>query len=179
MAKKKKKMRQRISKSRMLFYIMLVVGLTFVLRYAILLLLLGMLPTFVARYVDRSEDGNNSRVIGTCNFAGVMPFIADLFKQGITSDSVYSTMFDPAAWLVMYGAAAFGWGLVLFFPKAVYFLMETVQDSSVKTLQAKQQQIVDEWGLEVEKTSRRALRNATFQEEQRQKKKKNGEEKAA
>lgn len=168
--KTKKGRGRRIGKGRVLLYLLCLVGLAFLLRYAVLLLLLGMLPAFVARYVDTSADGNHSRVIFTCNFAGVMPFIVDLFKKGITSDNVHTMLFDPGVWLTMYGAAAFGWGLVWFFPKAVYFLMELAQDSAVNALNAKQQQIVDEWGLEVEKTSRRALRNASFREEQKHKK---------
>lgn len=173
MAKKAKKttMGKRISKKRMMLYMLCLILLAFVLRYAVLLLLLGMLPAFVARYIDTSDDGNNARVILTCNFAGVLPFLLDLFKKGISSDSVHGMLFNPTVWLTMYGAAAFGWALVWFFPKAVHFVMEMVQTSSINALNAKQQQIVDEWGLEVEKTSRRALRNAAFREEQKHKKK--------
>lgn len=173
MAKKEKKTAtgKRISKKSMMLYLVCLIVLAFVLRYAVLLLLLGMLPTFVARYVDTSKDGNHARVILTCNFAGVLPFLLDLFKKGISSDSVHGMLFDPTVWLTMYGAAAFGWGLVWFFPKAVHFVMEMAQESGINALNAKQQQIVDEWGLEVEKTSRRALRNATFREEHKQKQK--------
>lgn len=171
MAKKKSKKsaKGRISKKRMLVYIVLVILLALVLSFATLLVLLGMLPTFVARYVDQGADKNHSRVIGACNLAGVLPYLSDVIKKGITSDLVYDMLFNPQVWLVMYGAAAFGWALVWLFPKAVHFLLEIVQGNSVSMLKAKQQQIVDEWGSEVEKTSRRALRNATFKEEQKQK----------
>lgn len=155
------------SKLRVAVYLVIGLGLTVVLTFAMLLLLLGMLPSFVARYVDTSSDHNNSRVIAYCNLAGVLPFIVELFKKGISSEAVASMMVNPHIWLVMYGAAAFGWALVWFFPQAVYFVLDMVQNSSIEKLKVKQQQIVDEWGVEVEKTSRRALRNASFKEESR------------
>ena len=164
---KKHKIRKgkKIGKLRALVYVIGVILMTVVLKFAVLLLLIGMLPAFVARYVDSSDDCNNSRVISYCNLAGVLPFIAELFKKGISSEAVSNTMLTPHVWLVMYGAAAFGWALVWFFPQAVYFVLDIAQNSTIAKLNTRQQQIVDEWGLEVEKTSRRALRNAAFREE--------------
>jgi len=160
---------------RIVFYIIGIIGLMMIMSYGTLLFLLGMLPTFVASYVDHSHDRNNYRVVAACNFSGVLPFVMDLWKQGITSDSVTNMLMNPQVWLLMYGAAAFGWGVVWFFPKAMHMLLEMVQNSTIKSLEAKQQQIVDEWGIDVEKASRKALRNAAFQEEKRQKKKAAGE----
>lgn len=163
----KKKTSKKTSKFKKLLYLVALIALAVVLSFGILLFLLGMLPAFVASYVDSSEERNNFRVVAACNFSGVLPFIMQVWKQGITSDSVIDVMLTPSAWMVMYGAAAFGWALVWFFPQAVYFVLDMVQNNSINSLKSKQQQIVDEWGLEVEATSRRTLRNAVYQEEKR------------
>lgn len=164
MSKKKRKR----SKLRAIFYIFGFVLLIVALSFGAVLFTLGMLPSFVANYVDGSEDRNHFRVVAACNFSGVLPFIVDLFRKGdITSDSVYSILFTPYVWLVMYGAAGFGWALVWLFPRAVHFMLQIVQASSANNLRNKQQQIVDEWGIEVELTSNRALRNAMFADERK------------
>lgn len=168
MAKKKEKKNKKAGKRKIniLFYLVGFILLIVIMSFGAVLVTLGMLPTFVASYVDNTDDRNHVRVVAACNFAGVLPFIADLFKKGdISSDAVYDLLFTPYVWLVMYGAAAFGWALVWFFPQAMHLLLNMAQDNSVKALRDKQQQIVDEWGLEVETTSRRALRNAAFAEE--------------
>jgi hypothetical protein len=168
MAKKKKSSKPKSSKMRVIYYIVGFILLIVILSFAAVLFILGMLPSFVASYIDRTQDRSQCRVVAACNFSGVMPYIVPLFKGGeITSDAVNKLLFDPTVWLVMYGAAGAGWFLVWFFPQAVHFFLNLVQDSSVGGLRTKQQQIVDEWGLEVETTSKRALRNAMFAEERR------------
>lgn len=167
MAKSKEQKRKK-SKLRVILYIVGFIVLIVLLSFAAVLFMLGMLPSFVANYADTTKDRNHVRIIAACNFSGVLPYLAQLYKKGeITSDAVNALLLNPTVWLVMYGAAAFGWLLVWFFPRAVHFVLNLVQDTSVKGLRDKQQQIVDEWGLEVETTSKRALRNAMFAEERR------------
>lgn len=160
-----KKTRKR-SKFRVILYLIGFILLIVALSFGAVLVTLGMLPSFVASYVDGSKDRNAFRVVAACNFSGVLPFLVDLLRKGeITSDNVYSILFTPHAWLAMYGAAAFGWALVWLFPRGGHFALQIVQKSSANSLREKQQQIVDEWGSEVEATSRRALRNAAFTDE--------------
>lgn len=145
--------------------IVVFVVLLVVLGFATMLVVLGMLPALVASYVDTSSGRLAFRVILACNFAGVFPFLMSLYKEGpATSDRVYDLIFTPYIWVVMYGAAAFGWGLVWFFPRASHYVLNRMQDASVASYREKQQQIVDEWGLEVEAASKRALRNILFSE---------------
>lgn len=168
MAQNKKDKKKKGSKFRILFYIAGTILLVAVLSFAAVLFMLGMLPSFVANYADNSKDRNPFYIVAACNFSGVMPYIAQLFRNGeITSDAVNNLLFDPTVWLVMYSAAAFGWFLVWFFPRAVHYVLNLVQDTAVNGLRERQQQIVDEWGLEVENSSKRALRNAAFAEERR------------
>lgn len=173
MAKKNGRKDQKNKKRKVNVFLYLIgfLVLVAVLSFGAVLVALGMLPTFVASYVDNTEDRNHVRVVAACNFAGVVPFIADLFRKGaITSNNVYDLLFTPYVWMVMYGAAAFGWALVWFFPLAMHRIFNLSQDSAVRKLRGQQQDIVDEWGLEVETASRRALRNFMFSEERKTRK---------
>lgn len=146
-------------KKWVLNFICLVI-LAFALRYAALLFLLGMLPSFAAGYIDKSRDRNVLKTVTACNLAGVMPFIMELWRNGITSSSVHGAMMDSYIWLVMYGASGFGWLLVWFFPQAAYFILEVMQSSAIASLNRQQQQIVDEWGTQVQTSSSRIARGS-------------------
>ena len=172
MASEKKKKPGKVrkgSKKRTFMMVMLLLVLTPVLRYGMLIFVLGMLPWLVATYVDDTQERNPSRVMLACNFSGVMPIMTALWKKGISFDNMWSVMMDPSSWLIMYGAAAFGWVLLWFFPVAVHFVLDLFQNSNVHGLKKRQQDIVDEWGMQVELASRRAGRNQAFADDQREK----------
>lgn len=167
--KKKKVTRRKGSKKRTIMIILMLLVLTPILRYALLLFVLGLLPWFVASYVDNTEERNWSRVMLACNFSGVLPIMAGLWRKGISFDNMWSVMMDPVSWLIMYGAAFFGWVLLWFFPQAVHFVLDLFQNSNVSGLKKRQQDIVDEWGMQVELASKRANRNQAFADDRKEK----------
>lgn len=141
--------------------------LIYFLSFAALLVMLGMLPTLVAIYVDQSKDHSHSKVIGACNVAGVLPFISDLLRQGITASNVHGILLSANAWVTMLGAAGLGWALVWAFPRGAYAALEYMQQNNISGLKKRQQLIIDEWGPDVETTASRALRNATYKDEKK------------
>lgn len=163
--KKTSKPKRKRSKLALLRNIIVMVVLTFTLRYAVTLFVLGMLPYFVATYADQSNERNASKVVFACNFAGVLPYIVQVWTQGISPENVQAMLGNMYVWLVMYSAAGFGWLLVWSLPKIVHFTLDSIQNSNVHSLRKKQQTIVSEWGMQVEAVSRRALRNAAIIEE--------------
>ncbi|MBM3617691.1 MAG: hypothetical protein FJX23_04020 [Alphaproteobacteria bacterium] len=139
--------------------------LIYFLSFAALLVILGLVPSFVAGYVDRTPDKAKAKVVAACNLAGIVPFVSDLVKQGITSNNVHSVLLSGYTWLVMLGAAGLGWALVWGFPKASHAVLGYMQKSNVAALRKRQQQIIDEWGKDVETTAQRALKNSNFRDE--------------
>lgn len=147
-----------------LLYFIIFILMAAALRYAVLLFMLGMLPTFTAHYVDRSKERNLTKIVFSCNLSGVLPYLSKLWKNGISADSVQQLLADPHVWLVMYFAAAMGYVLVWFFPQMVHFVLETKQRATITALQHKQQVIIDEWGMQVETAAEKFLRNAAYEE---------------
>lgn len=139
--------------------------LIYFLSFAALLVILGLVPSFVAGYVDRTPDKAKAKVVGACNLAGIVPFVSDLVKQGITSNNVHAVLLSGYTWLVMLGAAGLGWALVWGFPRASHAVLDYVQKSNVAALRKRQQQILDEWGRDVEVTANRALKNSAFKDD--------------
>lgn len=138
------------SKKRTVMIVLLLFSMTILLRYAALLFALGMLPAFVASYVDASQERYNYRIVFACNLAGVLPFILQLWQSGISAESVQDKLSDTNVWLTMYGAAGAGWVLVWVFPRLVHFIISAVQQGKVNLLKQKQKQILDEWGDDVQ-----------------------------
>lgn len=160
---KKKKKGSRLQTIILGFFGTLI--LIYFINFAALLVLLGLLPSFVAGYIDRSPDLAKAKVVTACNLAGIVPFVADLLRQGITSSNVHSVLLSGYTWVVMLSAAGLGWVLVWGFPKGAHAVLEYMNKNNVAGLRKRQQQIVDEWGLEVEMTASRALKNSAYKDE--------------
>src|SRR5258706_15402432 len=75
----------------------------------VLLLVLGLLPTIVAWFVDRREEKYAAYCVGGFNLSGVMPYLFVLWASGNRMHDFYLIAKNPFAWLVMLGAAALGW----------------------------------------------------------------------
>ena len=76
MAKKDKKKNKQNVKSRSSKKSWILLGIAMlalipVLGSAVLIIVLGLLPAFVANYVDMSEDRNLAKAVLACNIAGV------------------------------------------------------------------------------------------------------------
>lgn len=142
----------------------------FFMSYAGLLIVVGMMPTFVAFYVDRSRYRENAKVVATCNLTGLMPFIIQGFERGVRSTSVQNMIFDSYTWLSILGFSAFGWMLVWLFPRVSIAIISYVQNSHAAILQKQQQAIIDEWGTEIEaEVQRLNLRKAALMSDPKRK----------
>lgn len=139
--------------------------LIYFINFAALLVMLGLLPSFVAGYVDRSPDLAKAKVVTACNIAGIVPFVADLMRQGITSSNVHGVLLSGGTWVVILGAAGLGWALVWGFPRGAHAVLDFIQKSNVAAMHKRQQQIIDEWGMEVQMTAGRALKNSVFKDD--------------
>lgn len=78
---------------------------------SVILLVLGLLPSWIAFVVDR----NVGKVAGKCvlamNLVGVAPYPLNQWVVGGAgqADAAFAALSDPYSWAVMYGAASLGW----------------------------------------------------------------------
>jgi len=134
-------------------------GIWFVLAGAIVLLVgafptfvvagVGLLPTVIALFIDLKTGKNESIAVGTLNVAGVLPFIANLWVAGHTLNKALLIVTDVYAWLVMYGAAAAGFGLLQLMPQVALKGVDALSRRRVQKIKDRQQKLIKEWGSDI------------------------------
>ncbi|WP_434622543.1 hypothetical protein [Azospirillum sp. B2RO_4] len=143
MARKKKK------KGGGLTLILLIIPAALIVLPTTILFGIGMIPTIVAYVVDRDPDKSAPITVGGLNFCGCMPFAIDLWKHQHTIGAAAKVFADPLAWLVMYTAAAVGWGIYYGIPPLVAGMEVTRAEKRVEVLKQKKVSLVQEWGPDV------------------------------
>ncbi|PWC76753.1 hypothetical protein [Azospirillum sp. TSH64] len=143
MARKKKK------KGGALTLILLIVPAALIVLPTTILFGIGMIPTIVAYVVDRDPDKSAPITVGGLNFCGCMPFAIDLWKHQHTIGAAAKIFADPLAWLVMYSAAAVGWGIYYGIPPMVAGMEVSRAEKRVEVLKQKKVALVQEWGPDV------------------------------
>ncbi len=122
-------------------------------KHSFIFFLAGMLPSIVARLVDKTRDRLYFTIVSGFNFAGVAPFMIDLWNQGNTAAAVQQTANNAYAWLVMYGTASLGWLLIIFTPSVIHSILAAISNSKVVNLEKEQRELIEEWGPEVKRDS--------------------------
>ena len=109
----------------------------------------GMLPTFVALIVDRSATRLSWICVGGLNFAGCFPYVLDLWFGRQTIARGLEIASDPFALVVMFGMAALGWMFFLAIPPVSVAVVDMLRKNQVTRLRDHQGELVQEWGRKV------------------------------
>ncbi|MEO9900603.1 hypothetical protein [Nisaea sp.] len=112
----------------------------------VLVLGLGMLPTFAAMMVDQRREKYTTLCVGCMNFVGVLPFVARLWSEDHSYAKAFEIMADPFAWLTMLGAAGLGWCIYLLAPGVVSMGIAMRIEQRIGRLRRRQRELVEEWG---------------------------------
>jgi hypothetical protein len=116
------------------------------------LLLVGLLPTFVALITDNDPHKSSTAAIGAMNFAGLTPFVIDLWVKGQTMENAFIILRQPSNWLIMLGAAGIGQLIVFAVPQAMASLTLARAESRLKLLKQNLEQLKAGWGSDVATT---------------------------
>lgn len=141
--------RKRKKKGGALTLILLIIPAALIVLPTSILFGVGMIPTIVAYIIDRDPDKSAPITVGGLNFCGCMPFAIDLWKHQHTIGAAAKIFADPLAWMVMYSAAAVGWGLYYGIPPLVAGMEVTRAEKRVDVLKQKKVALVQEWGPDV------------------------------
>lgn len=125
---------------------LIVAGLLVVSFQTVVLLFFGMMPTLVARIIDRSYKHAATFCVGGMNFCGVFPYLLKLWKVNHTLAGAGDILTDVFALLAMYGSAAFGWMLFVLIPPGVVTFLNVMAQRRVAQLRTRQREIIEEWG---------------------------------
>jgi hypothetical protein len=130
----------------MLGFSVVAVALLVVAAPALILLFVGMAPTAVALLIDRDAEKHAAISVAMLNFAGLSPYLADFVLGSASLGQAMAQVYTVFVLVVIYGAAAAGWVLVLLLPPVSAIVLGGLTDSRIQALRKEQKQLVEDWG---------------------------------
>jgi hypothetical protein len=88
--------------------------------------------------------------VGALNLAGAAPYLTDLWFKGHTIDAAVGIITSVLAWALFYVSAAVGWAIYAVTPNVVSSFMAMTAGRQITSLRARQRDLVQTWGPDVE-----------------------------
>lgn len=122
-----------------------------VLQFGFIFLLISMLPSFVANFVDPDPGKHKFKVVMCCNIAAVIPTMAPMFEASFHFKPYDITVLisNPSLWLFIYGGAGIGWALIFLCNQMAYYIVAARNDFVIYQIEEQQRRLVEEWGPQV------------------------------
>ncbi|HEU5046493.1 MAG TPA: hypothetical protein VFT64_01475 [Rickettsiales bacterium] len=149
MAKKPADPSANKSKRRMGILMALSIAGAGVLKMSFLFFFIGMIPAMVAYIVDHDPKKYTSYTVAALNFAGMFPYMMDVYAQGGTLLAIKDRLTDPLVWFVMYGSAGLGWVIVHCSPLIAAVVLDGLYKGRILHLEIQQKRAIEDWGKEV------------------------------
>ncbi|MDB5490416.1 MAG: hypothetical protein JWO78_265 [Micavibrio sp.] len=144
MTKKKRGMSIQV---RAILIFSLICGLIFM--PTMVLVIIGMLPTLTAVFIDRSSEKTRGVTVGALNLAGCMPFLLQLWGGGNTLDHAFTIITDPRTIIVMYCAASVGYIVDWAVSGLVATIMVQTSGTRLQNMAKRRTDLIARWGREV------------------------------
>lgn len=156
--------RRRMGGRSKLLLILFSLGLMAVFRTGFVFIIIGMMPSIVASFLDVTRKRYMFKSVLACNLAGMMPFIGELLRHGPNSVTMQNIMGDAGNWVIIYGSALIGWMMVRGMPMIAYSFINGFHSTQIMRLRGNQKRIENEWGPEVTRLSRKNRETAEEEE---------------
>ncbi|MEX2642577.1 MAG: hypothetical protein WD270_03945 [Acetobacterales bacterium] len=134
------------SRTNQILILVLVSALVVLSLPTCVLLAFGMLPSWVAYFVDRSHGRYAFRCVAGINITGVAPYALGLWAKDHSLMDAVNMLVDPVSLTVMYGTAGMGWLLYLGMPPVVGTFLNIAAQRRIRELQETQTDLIAEWG---------------------------------
>ncbi len=147
--KKPDKPRKKSGKAKFVsFLILIALAMPFMMASAILLIA-GLVPTYVAYATDRDPEKSGAICVFAMNMAGITPFLLDLLGKGQAPANAFYILGDANNWLVILGAAAIGQLVIYAVPQAIASMSVGHADGRIKALRKNLDLLKESWGPDV------------------------------
>ncbi len=136
------------------FIFLLICGV-FVMRFGMMILVMMLIPSVLAFFIDRKVGKPSFKVIAACNISAALPYIVPIIQFSLKKhfSEVSQVVDDPMVWAFIYCAALAGWAM-LYLAKIVARVVTLMHyDYSIKLLERKQEILVKEWGDDIKNSS--------------------------
>jgi ABC-type enterochelin transport system permease subunit len=136
----------------------LIAGLWMVSIYSSIVFMFGMLPGLIAIVVDPEPDQFAAKIVSTFNLMGVAFYESQIIHNlGMPSFGLNIAL-DPITWLMIYGAAAFGWLIYWIFPQFTFILINLRAQTKLLKLNSELNNLTAEWGEEIKSNINKAVK---------------------
>ncbi len=159
MAKKKEAKKQvevktagKPGRAKIVFILLLVCTATPFMLPTIVLLLAGLVPTYVAFATDDDAQKSSAASVCAMNVAGIVPYVIDLWARGQTLGNAFLILGEPKSWLVILGAAAIGQLIVYTIPPFIAIMTLNHAASRAQLLRKNLDFLKETWGPDVATT---------------------------
>ena len=152
MADKKAEDKNKAKKSSKMhgYFIMLfIVILCIVFAPTMVVISVGMVPFYVAFFVDPSKLKFKAITVGCFNFLGTLPFLYSLWSRSNSLDAALEILFDPITMVMIYCAAAVGYLVDWAVVSGVSAFMYNRGSARLKFISKRKKVLVERWGEEV------------------------------
>lgn len=148
-APKGKKKKKGKKQGKVQLFLIVSILLSAVFLPTAVLIFIGMVPSFVAYFTDRTKKKTRAVTIIMMNFAGCMPFLMEMWTTDHSLDKAFAMVFNMIPIIVMYSAAAVGYLIDWAMTYIVANVMYQRGLSRVKNIEKRQQELVERWGDDV------------------------------
>ncbi len=114
-----------------------------------LLIIIGMIPTFVAWVLDKSYQKSKTLTIGALNFAGCFPYLVDIWKAAEPMAQSLRSITDPVTIIVIYSAALLGYIINYFTVIAVSSHISEKAKKRILAIEKEKAELEKRWGKKV------------------------------
>lgn len=159
MLRQAKQAPQKRKRHGKLFVPMLILGslaLIVLLKNTFIFLIIGMMPSIVAYYMDKSGWRGTFKTVMACNLSGVLPFVLYIMHQESPNTAMRMQLESFHTWLIMYLSAFFGWFLIYMSPFVARFIINSFHFSQIARIEGVQRRLVEEWGAEIQQVNEEA-----------------------
>ena len=126
------------------------------LRTGFVFVIIAMLPSIVAYYMDVTTERYLFKTIFGLNLAGLLPSLGKMLTAGHSSALLQATMGNIGNWMMIYGAAMVGWLLIEICPMIANAMIVGFHNTQITRISRSQNKIQEEWGPEVRQMSEMA-----------------------
>ncbi len=133
-------------KAHVLWASVVAFGLLIFALPTVVVLVFGMLPTFVAFVVDQQKERYATFCVASMNVCGVFPSLLDLWLTDHSLGAAVTVLTDVFALVIILGAAAFGWVIYSAVPPVISSFLSVVAQRRIVTLRGEQRKLINEWG---------------------------------
>lgn len=125
--------------------IAMLVGSLYVMPITVFFMI-GMIPTFVAAFVDKDPRRMSAYAIGALNLAATIAYIVILWEEGGTMAHAMQLLSNPTTLMIVYGCCWAGWIIHFFIPPIIAEFVKKSTIGKLKRAELKKKELFQSWG---------------------------------